>query len=145
MDELMVIPPDFGAEEYEFTDIRIRSLSEAVNVSEDIQNFCLSRGIDSRRSLYAGLASEEMVCNVVDHGFTKDKKNHSVDVRVVCKNDNVIIRIKDDCVPFDPAERLRLSQEGDAVSNIGLRMVFSIAENIQYQNIFGLNVLTIKI
>ena len=145
LDELMVIPPDFGAAEDEFTDIRAESLSEAVNVSEDIQNFCLSRGIDSHRALYAGLASEEMVCNVIDHGFTKDSKNHSVNVRVVCKNDHVIIRIKDDCVPFDPAERLRLSQGGDAASNIGIRMVFSIAESIKYQNIFGLNVLTIRI
>ena len=41
----------------------------------------------------AGLAAEEMVVNVIDHGFSKDKKDHSVDVRVVCKNDEVILRI----------------------------------------------------
>ena len=54
-----------------------------------------------------------MVVNVIDHGFTKDKKNHSVGVRVVCKNDEVILRIKDDCVPFDPAERNHLTEGGD--------------------------------
>ena len=86
-----------------------------------------------------------MVVNVIDHGFTKDKKNHSVGVRVVCKNDEVILRIKDDCVPFDPAERNHLTEGGDAVSNIGIRMVYSIANEIKYQNLFGLNVLTIRI
>jgi len=38
-----------------------------------------------------------------------------------------------------------VAKNGDAVSNIGIRMVYSIAEEIQYHNIFGLNVLTIKI
>ena len=86
-----------------------------------------------------------MVVNVIDHGFTKDRKDHSVDVRVVCKDNEVILRIKDDCVPFDPKERNHLTEGGDAVSNIGIRMIYSIANNIKYQNLFGLNVLTIRI
>ena len=105
----------------------------------------MSRGIDKRRSYYAGLATEEMVCNVIDHGFTKDKKDHSADVRVVCKDNDVILRIKDDCVPFDPQERNLLTEGGDAASNIGIRTVYSIASSIKYQNMFGLNVLTIRI
>ncbi len=145
IDELMVIPDSFGAGDNEHTDISVKSIEEAVNISREIQEFCLSRGIDKRRSYYAGLAAEEMVCNIVDHGFTKDKKDHSADVRVVCKNDEVILRIKDDCIPFDPKERNRLAESGDAASNIGIRMVYSIAKNIKYQNIFGLNVLTIRI
>ena len=98
-----------------------------------------------RRSYYGGLAAEEMVVNVIDHGFTKDKKDHSVDVRVVCKDDEVILRIKDDCVPFNPEERNHLTEGVDEASNIGIRMIYSIAKNIKYQNLFGLNVLTIRI
>ena len=145
MDELMVIPDSFGARENEFTEISVRSIDEAVNISQHIQEFCMSRGIDKRRSYYAGLATEEMVCNVIDHGFTKDKKDHSADVRVVCKDNDVILRIKDDCVPFDPQERNLLTEGGDAASNIGIRTVYSIASSIKYQNMFGLNVLTIRI
>ena len=145
IDELMVIPDDFGASEDERNDISARSIDEAVRISENIQEFCLSKGIDKRRSYYAGLAAEEMVCNVIGHGFTKDKKNHSVDVRVVCKNDEVILHIKDDCIPFDPEERSHLIEGGDAASNIGIRMIYSIANKINYQNLFGFNVLTIRI
>ena len=145
MSEFMVIPDDFGAAEDEYTEVSVRSVNEAVSISQHIQEFCLSKGIDDRRSFYTGLAAEEMVVNVIDHGFTKDKKDHSVDVRVVCKNDEVILRIKDDCVPFDPEERSLITEGSDAVSNIGIRMVYSIAGNIEYQNIFGLNALTIRI
>ena len=88
---------------------------------------------------------EEMAGNIVDHGFTKDKKKHSIDVRVVHKDEDVIRRIKDDCVPFDPHERQQLAEGDDITKNIGIRMVFKIASDVQYQNIMGLNVLTIRI
>ena len=145
IDELMVIPAGFGAEKDEYTEISVRSINEAINISQHVQDFCRSKGIDKRRSYYAGLAAEEMVVNVIDHGFIKDKKDHSIDVRVVCKDDEIILRIKDDCVPFDPEERRHITEGGDAASNIGIRMVYSIAGSIKYQNLFGLNVLTIRI
>ncbi len=145
MDEFMVIPDSFGAGEDEYTEIQVRNVEEAVSISRHIQEFCLSRGIDDRRSYYAGLAAEEMVVNVIDHGFTKDKKDHSINIRVVCKDDEVILRIKDDCIPFDPEERNHLTEGGDAAPNIGIRMVYSIARSIKYQNLFGLNVLTLRL
>ncbi len=145
MDELMVIPADFGAPAGDRIDLSIRSMDEVVRISERVQAFCLERGIDERRAALAGLSMEEMAGNIVGHGFTKDQKKHSVDVRVVRKGDDVILRIKDDCVPFDPGERQKLAEEGDVTRNIGIRTVFGIASDVQYQNILGLNVLTIRI
>ncbi len=145
MDELMVVPPDFGVSEDERLDLTVRSIEEVVDVSRQIQQFCLERGVDPRRALLAGLSMEEMAGNIVEHGFGKDGRKHAVDVRVVHKNDDVILRIKDDCVPFDPSERQKLAEGEDVTKNIGIRMVFGIAEEVRYQNILGLNVLTIWI
>ncbi|MBR6207412.1 MAG: ATP-binding protein [Oscillospiraceae bacterium] len=145
MDELMVIPDDFGAPPSERMDLSVRSTEEVVRVAEQVQRFCLERGVDSRRAYLAGLSMEEMAGNIVDHGFTKDRKPHSVDVRVVHKGDDVILRIKDDCVPFDPVERQKLAEGGEIGKNIGIRLIFKIARALQYQNILGLNVLTIRI
>ena len=145
MDELMVIPDDFGAPDNARMDLSLRSMDDVVSVAEQVQNFCAARGIDKRRAYLAGLSMEEMAGNIVDHGFTKDKKKHTVDVRVVHKDDDVILRIKDDCVPFDPAERLRRFNGDDPAKNIGIRMILGMARDVQYQNILGLNVLTIRI
>ena len=145
MDELMVVPDDFGARADERLDLSVRSMEDVVSVAERVQTFCLARGVDARRAYLAGLSMEEMAGNVVDHGFRKDDKSHSVDVRVVHKDDVVILRIKDDCVPFDPGERQQLTEGDDITKNIGIRMVFKIARDVQYQNILGLNVLTISI
>ena len=145
MEDLMVVPDSFGAPPEERLDLSIRSLEEVVSIAERVQAFCLERGVDSRRAYLAGLALEEMAGNIVDHGFTKDAKRHSVDVRVVHKDDDVILRLKDDCVPFDPGERQQITAGDDMTKNIGIRMVFKIARDIQYQNMLGLNVLTIRI
>ncbi|MBR5345480.1 MAG: ATP-binding protein [Clostridia bacterium] len=145
MEELMVIPADFGVEKDARIDISVRSMDEVLTVSKQVIAFCRSRGIDEARAYRAGLFLEEMAGNVVDHGFHKDKKHHSVDIRVAHKDDDVILRIKDDCVPFDPAERAALMSPQDQVRNMGIRLVYKAAKKIDYQNMLGLNVLTIRI
>ncbi|MBQ9642540.1 MAG: ATP-binding protein, partial [Lachnospiraceae bacterium] len=145
MDELMVIPADFGASEENRLDLSVKEMSEVVTISRQVQEFCLGRGIDERRSYLAGLTMEEMAGNIVDHGYTKDKKDHTIDVRVVYKDDDVILRIKDDCVPFDPGTRSQLKDPSDPAKNIGIRMVYQIARDIQYQNMMGINVLQMRI
>ena len=98
-----------------------------------------------RRAYLASLSMEEMAGNIVEHGFKKDNKRHSVDIRIVHKDDDVILRIKDDCVPFDPGERQKLTEGEDITKNIGIRMIFRIAADINYRNILGMNVLTIRV
>ena len=56
-----------------------------------------------------------------------------------------MIRFKDDCRPFDPQERELMMTPEDPAKNIGLRIVFRIAKEHSYQNLLGLNVLTVKI
>lgn len=143
--ELMVIPKDFGAKATDRLDITVRDVNEVVKISESVQHFCLERGIDSRRSYLCALMVEEMAGNIVSHGFGKDKKKHSCDMRILCLGDEIVIRIKDDCIPFDPQERRDILDPEDITKNIGIRMVYSMAKSVEYQNILGLNALTIRI
>ena len=57
----------------------------------------------------------------------------------------MILRIKDDCIPFNPKERLSMSDPNQVEKNLGIRMVYTFAKDIQYQNILGLNALTVKL
>jgi anti-sigma regulatory factor (Ser/Thr protein kinase) len=147
MDELMMIPDYLGVKEEERLDLSVQTINDVVKISQMVQDFCLNLGIDEKRSYLAGLSLEEMAGNVVEHGYTKDKKKHAIDVRVVyiSDEDDVVLRIKDDCKPFNPEERSRIIDKNDLSKNIGLRMVYKIAEDVQYQYLLGLNVLTIRI
>ena len=145
LEDIIMIPDDFGVSEDERIDITVLTSEEAVEVSRKVQDFCTCRGIDDRRSYYAALALEEMTVNIVEHGFTKDDREHTIDIRVSHKDDRVILRIRDDCVPFDPEERSRIFDPDDPARNMGIRMIYRIMEGIEYRNSLGLNVLTIRI
>lgn len=121
--------------------ITVRTIEEVVDVSKKIQDYCLSEGIDSNRSMLAGLVSEEVAANIVEHGFSKSKKRkNSIDIFVDVYKDEVNIRIKDNAVAFDPHIKIN---EGDPTTNVGIKMVSKLAKEMIYQNTFGLNVLTI--
>ena len=141
----MAIPESFGAGEDERIDITVRSMDEVVNVSRQVIEFCEKRGVDRRRSFLAGLCMEDMAGNIVTHGFGKDEKKHSVDIRVIHKGDEIILRLRDNCKAFDPAIRTKIMEQGDEGKNVGIRLVYSIAKDVSYQNLLGMNVLTIRI
>ena len=144
LEEVMAIPSRFGAGKDDRIDITVRSVDEVVNVSHKIIEFCNSKGIDERRAYFAGLCMEEMAGNVVTHGFTKDNRSHSVDIRVIYIGDQLTLRIRDNCKFFDPSEHTKVLSEDDEVKNIGIRLVYKISKEVDYQNLLGLNVLTIK-
>ena len=146
MEMLLAMPESFGISEQNRMDLSVRTIEQVADVSREIMDFCTEQGIDRRRSYFCSLAMEEMAGNVVLHGFTKDrKKNHVVDIRVIHKEDEILLRIRDDCRPFDPADRANQIAGEDMTRNAGIRLVFQIAREIRYQNLLGCNVLTIKL
>ena len=145
MEEFMVMEEGFGVPKEERMDLSVKSMEDVVQISQRIRDFCLERGLGEKDAYMAGLFMEEMAGNVVIHGFEKDKKDHTVDIRVNHKDGDVILRIRDDCIPFDPSERQKLTEPDDPEKNMGIRMVYSMAKDIQYQNILGMNVLMIRI
>ena len=122
----------------EFDEILRKKISETLDEPID-------ESVDARRAYFAALCMEEMAGNIVQHGFTKDTKRHSADIRVVHKADEIILRIRDDCVAFDPAEYHRIMQPDENGKNIGIRIVYGIAKEVKYQNLLGMNVLTMRI
>ena len=143
VEELMAIPKSFGVNEDERVDIAVHNLDEVVKVSQTVGDFCRERGIDRRRSFFASLALEEMAGYIVANRF--HGKPHTIDIRVTHKEDDVILRIKDDCEPFNPEDMVELVDPDDPVKNMGIKAVYRSAKSVQYQNILGLNVLTMRI
>ena len=141
----MIIPDSFGVPDDQRMDITVRSMEKVTEISERIQNFCLERHIDARRAYYAGLCMEEMAGNIVTHGFAKDKKKHSVDIRLTCTEGRIILRMRDDCVAFDPSQHARILNPEDGVKDYGIRMVYDLAKEVNYQNLLDQNVLTITL
>lgn len=57
---------------------------------------------------------------------------------------DIIMRIKDNCKSFNPIERINLHEKNEDFGTFGIKIVGNTAKKVQYQNLLGLNVLTIK-
>ncbi len=123
--------------------LTITEKSQIRMIGETVQRFCSEHGLSHRTGMHAGLCMEEMTLNIVDHGFQADRKKHTIEERVVIRDDGVSLRIKDDCIPFNPREWYEMTDFKDPVSNIGIPMVYKLADDLNYQNLLGMNVLTI--
>jgi Na+-driven multidrug efflux pump/anti-sigma regulatory factor (Ser/Thr protein kinase) len=143
LDECMFLKPDFGVAEDHVLDIVIHDMDELMLSSAQTQEFCKNSGIGNKTSYYSALCLEEMAGNVITHGFTADKKKHSLNSMIINKGDRIMLRIKDDCIPFNPLEMRELTSGKGSFDNIGIRMIYRIADDISYQNMLGLNVLTV--
>ena len=117
----------------------VTSVEEVADLSRSVWNFCDAHGCDERRRYLMSLSVEEMVGNVIEHGFTKDTRRHSVDVRVLKVDEDFILRIRDDCPIFDPVKQLSLLSDSDPSHHIGLRMIINTAKEIDYVCILKLN------
>ena len=143
-DGWMLLSRDFGVRDEDRLALMIEDMDDVVKTSSRVQEFCLGHGMERKRAYYAALGLEEMAGNVVNHGFLGDNKKHIVEVRTIIKEEGVLLRIKDDCIPFDPMEMAQLLSGEDPAKNIGIRMINNIADEMTYQNIIGLNVLSIR-
>ena len=142
-DAYSMLEPDFGAAADRCFEYTVQSVSDAVEASNQIVSFCQKREIDRRTAMLIGLSVEEMTVNILEHGFTKDKLDHNVDVRVVLEEDCRVIRIRDNCIQFDPTSYLELHQSDDPAAHIGLRMVMGMVKEANYVNTLGLNNLSL--
>lgn len=147
-DDFLDLPEDFGAKEEDTLRYCVTSAEEGYqSKTKDIYDFCDAHGLDRGKAYRTALCLEEMVTNIVDHGFTKDDKPHSIDVRIVAKGDDLILRVRDDCILFNVREKGEEWREDpkNIADNIGIRMTMAAAKDLKYVNTLGTNTLIITI
>ena len=141
-----LLPADFGSKEGDCIEMVIDNPAAVSEASIRAGEFCISHGESPRNSNLISLCIEEMTNNIVFHGFTKDdKKGHSIEVRLLFKDGKRLIRIRDNCINFDPINYLEHHKTDYPTSHIGIRMVMKMAKKANYVNSLGLNNLSLEL
>ncbi len=142
--DYLKLPENFGAAEDEYVEYSIRNMKDVTAASESVTAFCRARGLNAKKAFWAGLCVEEITSNILQHGASGKKHPVNVDVRVVCTRE-LTLRFQDDCVRFDPRERMQMHHPDSPEKNIGLRIVAGMASGTDYYNNAGINSLIIKV
>jgi hypothetical protein len=83
---------------------------------------------------------------LAEHGF-KDGKEHHINMRLVAKDGELIIRMRDDCKPLNLKDYYLMIHESQDKQDekINMAIIFKMAKDIQYTATFGANNIIIKI
>lgn len=121
------------------------SMMEVMGMSRIVTLFCQENGISKEKAGHLAHCIEELGGNIIEHGFN-DGRSHVIDVRILAKENELILRIRDDCRPFNPLSYYQIyGHDGNPEKNIGLRMVINMTKSIKYVSTMGTNNLIIKI
>lgn len=85
-----------------------------------------------------------MTANIVKHGFT-GKANSVIDISVVKTEEDLLIKLKDNCRLFNPQEIDAIFVPEDPCKNCGIRIVSKVCKFMEYYPLLGLNVLSIQL
>lgn len=75
------------------------SILEIEGMSRLVWLFCQENGIDKKTNKIA-ICIEELGTNIIKHGYVEEE-DYSIDIRIIVKDNELILRVRDDCRPFN--------------------------------------------
>jgi|GEM_PF-1333450 len=108
--------------------------TQPVRISQAVMTFLKERGYDSHLIFHIGLVTEELVLNILQHGYPDAKTGH-IDSLVRLEGNTMIVRIRDDGVLFNPT----LLLEDDGTPHLGMKLIRSMSHEFQYDRVLQCN------
>ena len=123
------------------------AINQIVKTSEDIHSFCIQHEIDEKRAMFVALCYEEIACNIFEHNTSQKRRKISIDVFISITDNNINIRLRDNCRKFDIVEKYNTCKYDPEhpEKNLGIRVVMKSAKSVEYVNTFGMNNLIITL
>lgn len=112
------------------------TLEEVTELSNCLYTFGAACGLSRKLMHKIFLCVEEMASNVARHAFEKGKTG-TLDLLVLNRPHEVMIRIRDNRMMFDPVAHLKKRDASDDC--LGLRIVDGVTDCFEYRRTIGLN------
>ena len=117
-------------------------LENASLISEQLTEFARSNGVAERESQIVGLTAEEIVNNIITYGYKHNQKNY-IDVGLKIIDDLLVLRIRDDGLPFDPTKYEFDHDENYSTS--GIELISKLTDKMNYMRVLSMNNTTFEI
>jgi anti-sigma regulatory factor (Ser/Thr protein kinase) len=121
-------------------------LAEIPKLGQELTEFGQRSGFAARTLLELKLAVEEVLTNVVSHAYP-DGCPRAILVTALVEGGALIVEVEDDGRPFDPLGFPRreppASVDQAAVGGVGIQLVRSLTDAIEYRRIGDRNRLTL--
>lgn len=121
--------------------------SEIGRLVDLLEAFGAQSGLSEDATFKLTLALDEIVANVIRHGFGDDQE-HRIEVKVTVDDRTVTASVEDDGRAFDPREApvpdLDLPIEMRTPGGLGMHLVRQTMDSVEYRRDDGRNILTVE-
>ena len=111
-------------------------------MSKQLIQCCENNHIPPETAGIIGVAAEELAVNIARYGYQTSKPSY-IDINLSKADDKLLLRIRDDGVPFDPTAYS--SDEEDEFLMSGIEMIRRITQNLTYTRVINMNNTVIEV
>lgn len=123
------------------------SMEEYVALADAIRTFADETELADKGAAHLELVIEELVVNIIKHGYADDRKGAIIVDAFVAESD-LTITLSDDGDPFDPVTAaspdIGLDTEERPIGGLGIYFVRTLMDEMQYHRQAGRNVLILR-
>ena len=123
-------------------------LSAVPCAAEQVKAFCRDRDIPGPIAYKFGLALDETLTNAISYAF-HDGRPHRIEVRVEKRDGHLTAIVSDDGEPFDPlsqpAPDIHAPVEDRKIGGLGIHLLRTLMDTVEYRRLGGRNNLTFRI
>ena len=121
--------------------------AEIVRLGEIAERFGAAERLTDDEVMGINLVLDEVVTNIIDYGYD-DADRHEIRVTMTCEGNVLTIEVDDDARAFDPLAApppdLDLPLEERPIGGLGIHIVRSVMNDVEYQRRDGHNILTMR-
>jgi hypothetical protein len=110
-----------------------KQMDEVTTLPKEIKQFCINNGISAGKANLVAVAAEEMTVNCITYG---GKSSHWIDLSVIIDEGKLMLRIRDNGIPFNPVE---YESDSDGFDIHGIELLKKISPRINYIRSIDLN------
>lgn len=122
-------------------------LAQLTRLHEEVTAFGRANDIKEAVLFEFNLALDELVTNIISYGF-QDDVEHEIGLELHMQNDMIVAVIRDDGSHFDPNASAKPDTvcriEDRCIGGLGIHLAKSLVESIDYQQVGGVNVMTLR-
>jgi anti-sigma regulatory factor (Ser/Thr protein kinase) len=126
----------------------VNQLSEVAKLSSFVEAFGVAEGLAPEVVYSLNLALDEVVTNVIRYAHEDDGREHPIVVRLALERDVVTAEVEDDGRAFNPLEAPAPDLDGSLderrIGGLGIFLVRSVMNSVEYRREDGRNVLIMK-
>ena len=126
----------------------VNQLSEVSKIAGFVEAFAAAEGLGPDVVFHLNLALDEVVTNVIRYAHDDDGREHPIVVWLALERDELTAQVEDDGRAFNPLEapapNLGASLDERPIGGLGIFLVRSVMNSVEYRREDGRNVLIMR-